>query len=138
VAFVETGLPAGTSWSITLEGTEESSVSSGITFAEPNGSYRFDVGPVDGFAASPTSVSGVTVNGTGLNVSVTFAPVAGPIAAAPAEPLGPAGIVVWAGTIAAAAVAGSAGFLLGRRRYRGRDHAVAATAVRVPEEGSAR
>jgi hypothetical protein len=71
VTFTETGLPGGTSWSVTLNGTLESSTGPSIAFAEPNGTYAYRIGVVPGY--SPTVASGlVTVSGAALAVGVTF------------------------------------------------------------------
>jgi hypothetical protein len=67
----ESGLPTGTSWSVTLNGTMEGSTNSTITFAEPNGTYAYVVGAVAGYTASPASGS-ATVNGGAIGVNVTF------------------------------------------------------------------
>ncbi len=69
--FTETGLPAGTSWSVTLNGSTKSSTTATITFQEPNGSYAFTVGSVSGYTASPSS-SSVKVTGAAVSQSITF------------------------------------------------------------------
>jgi YVTN family beta-propeller protein len=65
VAFHESGLPPTTSWSVTLNGTPQSSSSVWVNFTEGNGSYSFTVGAVSGYASSPSSgtlpVAGVAV-----------------------------------------------------------------------------
>lgn len=73
VTFSESGLPSGKSWSVTLDGNgvTQSSTTSTITFAEPNGTYGYTIGTVKGYTASPSSGS-VTVNGASAAVSVTF------------------------------------------------------------------
>ncbi len=71
VTFTEGGLPSGTSWSVTLRGTTQSSTSSSIAFTEANGTYAFTVGAVSGYTASPSSGS-VTVNGAAVSKAVTF------------------------------------------------------------------
>ncbi len=71
VTFTETGLPAGTSWSVTLNGSTKSSTTATITFQEPNGSYAFTVGSVSGYTASPSS-SSVKVTGAAVSQSITF------------------------------------------------------------------
>ena len=73
VTFSETGLPAGTTWSITLGGSTQSSSGSTISFTEGNGSYSFSVGSVSGYQASPSSGT-VAINGTAVTQSVTFTP----------------------------------------------------------------
>ncbi len=71
VSFIETGLPMGTSWSVTLDGVPRTSGMSTITFSEPNGTYAYSVGSVWGYIASPPSGS-VIVNGAGVSTSITF------------------------------------------------------------------
>lgn len=73
VVFIESGLPANASWTVALNGTPRSSVTTTISFAEPNGSYRYAVGGVAGF--TPTPSGGTTlVNGSSLEVSVVYTP----------------------------------------------------------------
>jgi YVTN family beta-propeller protein len=71
VTFHETGLPAGTRWTVTLAGTPNASSSASIGFAEPNGSYAFGVSPVSGYSAN-TSSGSVSVRGGPRSVSVGF------------------------------------------------------------------
>ena len=71
VTFTESGLPSGTSWSVTLGGATSSSTTSTITFNEANGTYTYTVGTVSGYSASPSSGS-VTVNGAAVSKSITF------------------------------------------------------------------
>jgi YVTN family beta-propeller protein len=80
VEFAESGLPSGTNWSIRMNGTLGGSVASIVTFTEPNGTYNYSVGPVKGYMASPSS-GFVTVKGTPVNVSITFASVPPPLQA---------------------------------------------------------
>ncbi len=77
VSFVESGLPTGTSWSVTLAGTQESATGSNITFNVTSGTYSYSVlTPISGSTgtryvdASP-SVS-VTVNGAPLVVRPSY------------------------------------------------------------------
>ncbi len=62
VTFTESGLPPGTSWSVTLSGNTQSSNTSLITFKEPAGTYSYSVGSVSGYSASPSSGT-LTVSG---------------------------------------------------------------------------
>ncbi len=71
VTFTESGLPSGTTWSVTLAGTTKSSSTNTITFSEPNGSYSFTVGSVNGYTASPSSGT-INVNGANVNQAITF------------------------------------------------------------------
>ena len=73
VTFTESGLPSGTSWSVTLNGVTMSSTTATITFTEPNGTYAFTVGSVAGYTASPPSGS-ILVNGGPVSQAITFAP----------------------------------------------------------------
>ena len=75
VTFSEQGLPAGTSWSLTLNGSSQSSTSSAISFREPNGTYSYTVGAVPGYRVSSLPSGTVTVNGTSVSQPVGFAPV---------------------------------------------------------------
>ena len=74
VTFTESGLPSGTSWSVTLNGNTESSTTNTISFSEPNGTYSYVVASVTGYTASPSSGT-ITVNGANVNIAVTFTPV---------------------------------------------------------------
>ena len=71
VTFTETGLPSGTSWSVTLDGTPQSSTTSSIAFTKANGTYAYSVGSVSGYTVSPSSGT-VTVAGAAKSVSITF------------------------------------------------------------------
>jgi PKD repeat protein len=78
-SFSETGLPAGTSWSVTLAGDVRFTVGESLNMTEPNGSYSFSVGEVAGYLSTPESGS-VTVAGSNLSSSLAFAPTTFPIA----------------------------------------------------------
>ncbi|HTT14371.1 MAG TPA: hypothetical protein VMG81_01115 [Thermoplasmata archaeon] len=70
--FTESGLPSGTSWSVTLAGVAKSSTSTTIQFTgETNGTYPYTVTYSAGYAASPASGS-VVINGANAGVSVAF------------------------------------------------------------------
>ena len=71
VTFQESGLPSGTSWSVTMSGSTITSSTSSIAFGEPDGSYSFSVGSVAGYAASPPSGT-ITVSGVAVSTSITF------------------------------------------------------------------
>jgi len=74
VTFVESGLTPGTSWSVTLAGTENSSATTTVGFDEPNGDYPFTVGSVTGYTSNVTTGS-VPVSGHDRTVEVGFTPV---------------------------------------------------------------
>lgn len=79
LAFVESGLPSGTSWYVALESagswTFGESNNSSLSFSVVNGTYGFSIGPVwagdVAYAASP-SYGTVTVAGSAVTVDVTF------------------------------------------------------------------
>ncbi|MCL5984907.1 MAG: hypothetical protein M1143_05020 [Candidatus Thermoplasmatota archaeon] len=68
VTFTESGLKAGTSWSVALKGSASSSTTTTITFSEPNGTYAYTVRVPSGYTATPTSGS-VTVSGKAVRVA---------------------------------------------------------------------
>lgn len=74
VTFVETGLPSGTGWSVTLNGMRQNSSTDGIGFEEPKGEYTFLVGTVAGYAATPTA-GNLMVNDTPVDIGVQFTPI---------------------------------------------------------------
>src|SRR5207249_6003127 len=43
MTFMETGLPTGSSWSVTMGGLSNSSTTRTITFSEPNGTHAYIV-----------------------------------------------------------------------------------------------
>lgn len=70
VTFTETGLPSGTSWSVTSGGDLTSSIGSTNVFADVNGTYAYAISVV-GFVATPSS-GNVTVNGASSNRAIAF------------------------------------------------------------------
>jgi len=82
VTFRESGLPAGTSWAVTLNATERNSTTASLLFAVTNGSYGFAVGAIPYYSASPDGGS-VNVTGSDVSVNVTFTPSAGGVTAYP-------------------------------------------------------
>jgi hypothetical protein len=71
VTFAETGLPSGTSWSVTLNTTPESSVTNSIVFVEPNGTMSYTVAPISGYTANVTGGS-VDVHGANQTVYILW------------------------------------------------------------------
>jgi YVTN family beta-propeller protein len=80
VNFMETSLPSGTNWSVTLGTTSQSSPTGSIEFSEPNGTYPFVVNTPAGFGASPPSGS-ISVNGSGVPQTVAFEAIPVPLSA---------------------------------------------------------
>lgn len=70
VAIQESGLPSGTAWNLTFDGTEYALTNSSYDFQEYNGSYPLYVGFVGGYSASYPSY--VTVSGSPRTVSIVF------------------------------------------------------------------
>jgi hypothetical protein len=79
VYFNETGLPGGTSWSVTYGGVTQSSTTASILFAgQVNGTLPYTVTFVPGYSATPANGT-VTVNGVNnLQVAITFAALGSP------------------------------------------------------------
>ncbi|MFP3318691.1 MAG: protease pro-enzyme activation domain-containing protein [Thermoplasmata archaeon] len=74
VTFTESGLPSGTSWSVTFNGNTTSSTNTTISFTGiADGSYSYTVGSISGYTASPSSGT-ITVNGANVNQAITFTP----------------------------------------------------------------
>ncbi len=71
IVFTETGLKIGTLWSVTLNGTTETSTTDNITFNEPNGTYSYSIGSVNGYYVSPLSGL-IKVNGSSVSQSIKF------------------------------------------------------------------
>ena len=72
VGFVEVGLPAGVTWSISLGGVFGYGITpSPISFSETYGNYGFIVGTVPGFVATPASGS-VAADSSPLETAITF------------------------------------------------------------------
>jgi YVTN family beta-propeller protein len=72
VGFTESGLPEGTSWSVELGGELARSTGIELAIHEPNGTYDFTVGAVNGFTSNPSSGS-IVVNGNGSTRAIAFA-----------------------------------------------------------------
>lgn len=71
VTFTESGLPAGTSWSVVLNGVLQGSTGASIVVGAVNGTLSYTIGSVAGYTASPASGS-VVVSAAGVSVSIGF------------------------------------------------------------------
>jgi YVTN family beta-propeller protein len=78
ITFTETGLAAGSRWTVSLNGTEGSSTSSNISLAKPNGTYSYTVGNVPGYSVSSGSGT-VTLSGANRTIAVPFLPLTYPV-----------------------------------------------------------
>lgn len=74
ITYTESGLPAATNWSFTLNGVTMSTNTTMLTFVDPNGSYAFKVGYIAGFATAHETGT-QAVNGANLNLGVPFSQV---------------------------------------------------------------
>ena len=70
VSFTETGLPAGTAWSVHLGATSNSSTTKTIGFVVPNGTYSYLVG--SGNSSFASGGGAITVNGSAVTTVVPF------------------------------------------------------------------
>lgn len=75
VTYAESGLPSGTSWSLTVGGVGRSTSGASVAYSLSNGTYAFRVGPVAGYFATPSG-GNTTVAGSSVSVSIVFAPFA--------------------------------------------------------------
>jgi len=67
VTFSETGLPVGTHWSVTLNGTPFSTTGTAIVFHAPNGTFAYSIADVPGWHQTTLAYHGtVTVNGSSV------------------------------------------------------------------------
>jgi len=71
VTFTEGGLPSGTSWSVTLNGTPQSSTSASMVFDVANGTLSYTVGAVSGYTIGQASGT-ITVAGHSVSETVQF------------------------------------------------------------------
>jgi hypothetical protein len=70
VTFKETGLPGGTSWSVTIGVTTLTSTSTTNVFTLPNGTYAWSVANVANYSRTPSG--SVAVAGNGVTVTEKF------------------------------------------------------------------
>jgi YVTN family beta-propeller protein len=68
----ETGLPNGTAWSVTVNGTRENGTGPSLTVLERNGTYAYSIGAVEGYSAVGDPASPVTVRGAPVVVEASF------------------------------------------------------------------
>lgn len=106
VTFTESGLPTGTTWSVTLGGTNRTSPGATVVALETNGTYGFSVASVPGYVPSPLSGS-VTIKGVGVNQSIVFAPVPPGYAHLTFQESGLSAGTLWSITLASATQSGN-------------------------------
>jgi hypothetical protein len=71
VSITASGVPSGTSWSATLGGVTASGTAATLNFTVGAGTYAYQIAPIAGYTASPSSGS-VTVVASNYNLGVTF------------------------------------------------------------------
>ncbi len=71
ITFTEEGLPNGTNWTLSVDGSQASSMTDSIVFVESNGSSSFAVMEVPGYQASPAAGS-VMVGGSPISQVIVF------------------------------------------------------------------
>ena len=74
VTLSETGLPAGTVWSVTLGGHVLSGGAPSMSLAELNGTYALVVEPIPGFSVQPGN-GNLSVAGSPINETLAFQPI---------------------------------------------------------------
>ncbi len=78
ITFTESGLPSGTSWSLTLNNITKSSTTNTITFNEPNGTYSYSISGISGYR--PNTYSGTVIaNGNTIDENITWSVILYPI-----------------------------------------------------------
>ena len=73
VTFHEVGLPNGANWSVSQGTSVEYSANTSINFSEPDGSYNFIMGKVNGYKPLPSNFT-VNVQGHNTSFTVIYAP----------------------------------------------------------------
>jgi thermopsin len=80
LVFTQTGLPAGTAWSVTVGTAPWSSTTGGVANPVTPGTYSYTVGTVVGYAPTPSGGMATVSAGAVTTVSIAFAPTTGWIA----------------------------------------------------------
>ena len=112
LTFLETGLPKGTAWSVSVNGTLAFSTGTSINVVEPNGSYDFGVPSVLSYSATP-AVGVINVKNAGLTEQIRFsAPMV--LGLPPAEGY----FVAFIGLVVVLMILGALIFIFRRRRKR--------------------
>jgi hypothetical protein len=69
--FTETGLPAGTNWSVTLSGVTRASNATTLEFQEPNGTHAYHIGVVSGWRTG-SYTGAITVRGAAVPTTIPW------------------------------------------------------------------
>ncbi len=73
IKFTESGLPAASTWKLTLNGTQYSNSTDQITISLINGTYSYSVSSVSGYTIT-NGTGSVTIDGSSVSISVKFSP----------------------------------------------------------------
>ncbi|MGC8663632.1 MAG: hypothetical protein ACP5SF_03925 [Thermoplasmata archaeon] len=71
ITFLENGLIFGTTWTVILNHVNKNSMTNIIEFNEPNGTYSYIIGPINGYTAFP-SYGNITVDGANVSQTIVF------------------------------------------------------------------
>ncbi len=78
IAFAETGLPSGTAWSVTVNGTLWTSTRTTLSLSAPNGSEPYRISEISGYT-TPLYSGTLVVAGTSVTIQVHWTLVTYPI-----------------------------------------------------------
>ena len=104
VAFTETGLKAGTTWAVSVDGQTVTTANTSLLFALKNGTHSYLVSSVSGYSANP-SLGTFNVTGVAGSVAIAFAPTSHGSTGIFGVLNGPPGVYLLVGLIASAIVA---------------------------------
>ncbi|MGI0071970.1 MAG: YncE family protein [Thermoplasmata archaeon] len=72
VQFEETGLPAGTDWSVTYQGVTRGAATPSILFYEPNGTFSYFVNPPTGYVPLTNATGETEISASAQVVHIVF------------------------------------------------------------------
>jgi hypothetical protein len=72
LTFVETGLPSGIRWSVTINGSTWPTIDEAFSLELQPGTYPYSVGQVAGYSARPSSGNVTIMGDAGFSVTITF------------------------------------------------------------------
>jgi YVTN family beta-propeller protein len=110
ITFIESGLPAGTGWGVTFNGTLTTATTDTIEFNGTNGTYSFTASPVRGYSPSPGS-GNVSVAGNGVTVPIQYALLPPPLYAVEFQESGLPSATSWSVTVGSNTLSGTASAL---------------------------
>jgi hypothetical protein len=72
VEWLETGLPAGTAWSVTVRNDTATSTGPSADLREVNGTYSYAITPIPGYRAAPPN-GGFVISGGSVTIDIVWA-----------------------------------------------------------------